>query len=121
MALLAPFAGVSSYARTDFGGIRADPALGAMIDAAVAEVFAVAEAEGIAVDDEMRGFVARAIETLPDQMTSSMAQDLERGNRLELPWLSGAIVRRGEAHGVPTPTHARIVEALAPYQEGRGG
>ncbi|MDH3233117.1 MAG: 2-dehydropantoate 2-reductase [Alphaproteobacteria bacterium] len=118
MALLAPFAGVSSFARTNFGGIRADPELTAMVDAAIDEVFAVAEAEGICVSDDMRGFVAKAVATLPDAMTSSMAGDLERGNRLELPWLSGAIVRLGAASGVPTPTHARIVEALTPYQEG---
>jgi 2-dehydropantoate 2-reductase len=121
MALLAPFSGVSAFARTNFGGIRADPALGAMVEAAVEEVFAVAAAEGVALDAEARGFVDRAVTTLPDAMTSSMAEDLARGNRLELPWLSGAIVRLGAAHGVPTPTHARIVEALTPFQEGSGG
>ena len=26
-------------------------------------------------------------------MTSSMAVDLERGNRLEVPWLSGGVVK----------------------------
>jgi len=119
MALLAPFSGVSSFGRTNFGGIRADPELNEMVDAAVEEVFAVAEAEGIAVGDNMRAFVVRAVGTLPDVMTSSMAQDLERGNRLELPWLSGAIVRIGAGRGVPTPTHARIVEALTPFQDGK--
>jgi 2-dehydropantoate 2-reductase len=45
-------------------------------------------------------------------MKSSMLQDLERGRRLELPWLSGAIVRLGHELGVPTPTHASITTAL---------
>ena len=41
-----------------------------------------------------------------------MLQDLERGRRLELPWLSGTIVRLGQELGVPTPTHTFIVTAL---------
>ena len=35
-----------------------------------------------------------------------MAVDLLRGNRIELPWLSGKVVELGKKHGVPTPTHA---------------
>ena len=49
---------------------------------------------------------------------SSMLEDLERGHRLELPWLSGAIVRLGEAHGVPTPVHRFIATVLKPHVEG---
>ena len=49
---------------------------------------------------------------LPYEMKSSMLQDLERGRRLELPWLSGTIVRLGQELGVPTPTHTFIVTAL---------
>ncbi|HUT50450.1 MAG TPA: 2-dehydropantoate 2-reductase [Alphaproteobacteria bacterium] len=118
MALLASFSGITALTRKPLGEIRGDRELRAMLDAAVGEVFAVAAAQGIAVDEAMREVVARMIENLPDAMTSSMAEDLTRGNRLELPWLSGAIVRLGAAAGVPTPTHAHIVEALTPHQEG---
>jgi len=118
MALLASFSGMTALTRKPLGEIRGDPELRAMLDAAVEEVFAVAAAQGIPDGEDMRGFVTKAIETLPDAMTSSMAEDLMRGNRLELPWLSGAIVRLGAAGGVPTPTHAGIVEALTPYQDG---
>jgi len=45
-------------------------------------------------------------------MFSSMAQDLLRGRRLELDWLSGAVVRRGQARGVPVPAHRAIYAAL---------
>jgi 2-dehydropantoate 2-reductase len=48
-----------------------------------------------------------------------MAHDLEVGNPLELPWLSGAVVRLGEKHRVATPTHRFITQALAPYEKGR--
>ena len=51
-------------------------------------------------------------------MKSSMQVDLERGAPLELPWLSGAVVRFGEELGVPTPVHRLIAMALAPFVNG---
>ena len=57
--------------------------------------------------------------TLPAEMKSSMQVDLERGRPLELPWLSGAVVRLGVELGIPTPVHRVIALALAPYVDGR--
>jgi 2-dehydropantoate 2-reductase len=48
-----------------------------------------------------------------------MLQDLERGRRLELPWLSGTIARLGQQLGIPTPTDAFIAAALEPHPAGR--
>jgi 2-dehydropantoate 2-reductase len=50
-----------------------------------------------------------------------MLQDLERGRPLELPWLSGAIVRLGAEAGVNTPIHRFIVTVLGPHVNGRAG
>ena len=47
-----------------------------------------------------------------------MARDLLAGNRIEVPWLSGAVVRIGAERSVPTPTHAFVVDALSPYVDG---
>jgi 2-dehydropantoate 2-reductase len=66
-------------------------------------------------------FVERTLEgcdRLPYEMKSSMLQDLERGRRLELPWLSGALVRLGQELGAPTPTHACITIALKLHADG---
>jgi 2-dehydropantoate 2-reductase len=52
-------------------------------------------------------------------MKPSMALDLDRGNRLELPWLSGKVVELGRKHGVPTPTHDMAYAMLKPYIMGR--
>jgi 2-dehydropantoate 2-reductase len=62
--------------------------------------------------------VARAYAALPPQTKSSMLEDLERGRRLELPWLSGAVVRLGEEVRVPTPTHRFITTVLKPFIDG---
>jgi len=48
-----------------------------------------------------------------------MALDLDRGNRLELPWLSGKVVELGRQLGVPTPTHGTMYAMLKPYVMGR--
>jgi len=55
---------------------------------------------------------------LPPQAKSSMLEDLERGKRLELPWLSGALVRIGGEVGVDTPIHRFIATVLKPHVGG---
>ena len=57
--------------------------------------------------------------SLPTEMRSSMLQDLEAGRRLELDWLTGAVVRLGEAAGVATPASREVYDALAPFRMGR--
>jgi 2-dehydropantoate 2-reductase len=48
-----------------------------------------------------------------------MAHDRASGKPLELNWLSGAVVRIGARHGVATPTHRFITQALALEAAGR--
>ena len=49
----------------------------------------------------------------------SMLVDLERGKPLEVDHLSGAVVRAGQAVGVPTPFHSMAAALLAPLAKGR--
>jgi 2-dehydropantoate 2-reductase len=57
----------------------------------------------------------------PATMKASMALDLDRGNRLELPWLGGKVVELGGQLGVPTPTHGMMYAMLKPYIMGTPG
>ena len=87
--------------------------------AAMTETAAVARAHEIALSGEfVRGRLEFA-HGLPAEMTSSMHTDLEQGNRLELEWLSGAVVRLGRETDVATPVNRRVQAALQPYAEGR--
>ena len=118
MAFLSSFAGLTALMRLPIGPIREDAETRAMLRAALSEACAVAGAKGVALAED---FVDRTLvrcDRLPYEMKSSMLQDLERGRRLELPWLSGAIVRIGRELGVPTPTHALIATALKLHAEG---
>jgi 2-dehydropantoate 2-reductase len=116
---LSVMSGMTTVTRCPLGVICADPELFAMLKAAVAEALAVAHAKGVAVPPASVDEVAKAYAALPPQTKSSMLEDLERGRRLELPWLSGAIVRIGEEVGVPTPIHRFITAVLTPHVDGR--
>jgi 2-dehydropantoate 2-reductase len=47
-----------------------------------------------------------------------MHHDLERGNRLELPWLSGAVVELGSKAGVATPLNRAVRDVLTLHADG---
>jgi 2-dehydropantoate 2-reductase len=51
-------------------------------------------------------------------MLASMYQDLVRGNRLELPWLSGAVVALGQQKGLTTPCNRAVADILELYVQG---
>lgn len=116
---LSVFSGMTAVTRCSIGPIAADPELFAMLKAALHEAHAVARARGIAVPDSIIVDVEKAYATMAPEAKSSMLQDLERGRRLELPWLSGAIVRLGQEVGIDTPTHRFIATVLKPHVNGR--
>ena len=90
-----------------------------MLQAATLETMAVARANGVALPAEVLGETMTMVRGLPPQAKSSMLEDLERGRPLELPWLSGAVVRIGRQHGVDTPIHRFIAAVLQPHVGGR--
>lgn len=116
---LSSFSGITALTRLPKGPIMAEPETRALFHAALAEAVAVARARGVKLDDDLAEKLLSFAESLPDDMKSSMLGDLERGARLELPWLSGTVAKLGAALGVPTPTHKVIYQALKPYAEGR--
>ncbi len=109
----------TSAARQPIGVLRANPATRALMHHVMAEAAAVARARGVDIPetyvDEQVGFT----DTLPPAMSSSMLHDLEVGNRLELPWLGGAVVAMGEQAGIATPYNRALAAVLEPYAMGR--
>ena len=116
--LLATNASVTALTRQPIGKLRDDPDMRPQFVAAYKEVIDVGRARGVKLPadalDRMLAFNAGA----PPTMKASMAIDLERGNRIELPWLGGKVVELGRQLGVPTPTHALMYAALKPYVMG---
>ena len=117
---LSSMSGITALARSAIGPIRDDPDGRLFIERALSESTAVARAQGIALADDHAEKAVAFMMQLPATMKASMLHDLERGAKLELPWLSGAVVRLGRKLGVPVPTHETIVAALKPQANGRG-
>lgn len=117
-AFLAPFSGVTTLTRQPAGVIRRVPETRALFLDAVAEVARVARARDVDLGADIVTRIETMLNGLVPEMKSSMLNDLERGGRLELPWLSGAVVWLAAEVGVPTPVHRVIAAALAPYADG---
>jgi len=116
---LTVFSGITSIARAPIGPIREDPELRDLMETALHESIAVARGKQIPLQSTIFDEVMAATMALPPQAKSSMLVDLERGRPLELPWLSGAVVRIGEAVGVDAPTHRLIDALLKPHVKGK--
>ena len=109
---LIAFSGLTCLMRVGIGPIRDDPECYGMFRAAMAEAFAVAKAKGIEFGYDPLVQWDKAIAAMPYDYRSSMLEDLERGRRLELPWLSGTVARLGKQLGVDTPVNRFIATAL---------
>ena len=111
--------GATALTRSSMGPILADPDTRALFRAIMVETVAVGRAKGVTLDP---GFVddrmAFADKNLPAGMKASMANDLDRGNRLELDWLAGQVVRLGKQLKVPTPVNNTVYAALKLYRMG---
>ena len=116
---LSALSGATCLTRQPIGVIRTDPVMRETFEAILRETWSVGRALGVALSDD---FVAKQLafaDTLPHEMRASMLHDLVAGNRLEAPWLCGAVARLGREAGVPTPVNATIYAALRPYVDGK--
>jgi 2-dehydropantoate 2-reductase len=118
-ARLSVYSGMTAVTRCPIGPIREDPELRRMMEDAWHESIAVARARQVPLPSTTFREIQEATAALPPNARSSMLEDLERGRPLELPWLSGAIVRIGEEVGIETLTHRLIVRLLRPHVNGK--
>lgn len=117
-AFLAPISGMTALTRLTVGSIRGEPETRAMFRDALDEVVAVAQAKGVHLPADIADQHMARFDGLPGEFGSSMLYDLTHGKRLELEWLSGAVVRLGCELGVATPVNAAVYRALKPYADG---
>ena len=106
---------VSAIAQRPYGQNVASVGIPEVMSDVVDECVAVARAEGVQLPGDMHEAVRRLVETMPTQ-SSSTAQDLARGKPTEIDHLNGLVVRRGAAHGIPTPAN-RVLWALVKLLE----
>jgi 2-dehydropantoate 2-reductase len=115
---LVGLSGTTATARVPIGPIRSHPRTRAFLRDLMDETVQVARAEGV---DLPAGFADDRLtfcDQLPATMTSSMHHDLQRGSRLEVPWLSGDVVARGQRLGIATPCNRAVFDMLSLHADG---
>ena len=119
--LLASNAGMMALARQPIGNLRDDPDMLPIFRAAYQEVADVGRAKGVTLPIDAVERILDATKHFPPGMKASLALDLDRGNRLEVPWLSGKVAELGRQFGIATPTHSMMHAMLKPYAMGSKG
>ena len=106
--MLGPLALLTTHERGNLGAIRTRRREDMI--ALLAEVAAVAAAEGVTIDTAAS---MRMMDGAPPTMETSMQRDQAAGRPIELDALGGALLRRAGRAGVPVPVTSRLVHELA--------
>ncbi|HUE38376.1 MAG TPA: ketopantoate reductase C-terminal domain-containing protein, partial [Candidatus Binatia bacterium] len=119
LAWNASFNVISALTGATIGATLGDPESRRLVETVMREVEAVALAQGITFDTDHVTRVLRHAQRNLGFVRPSTLQDREKGKPLEHDALTGAVVRFGKRHGVPTPvcetldTLARVVSGSA--------
>jgi len=90
-----------------------------LLQTIIEEAVAVGRARGVHLPEDYAKQCMQLVDNVAYAMTSSMYHDLEKGNRIELPWLSGGVVSLAREAGVPAPANTFATQVLDPYVNGR--
>jgi 2-dehydropantoate 2-reductase len=115
---LVGLSGTTTAMRSTIGPIRSNPQTRAFLSDVMAEVISVGRAHGVNLPDDQLHLAMERVDTVSPEMTSSMHHDLQRGNPLEVRWLSGGVVDLGRAKGVTTPCNRAVADVLALHAAG---
>jgi len=110
---LVGLSGTTTTIRKPIGPIRENAQTRAFLLDVMREVVAVGRSFGVDLPEDYAEIRLKLADEVAYDMTSSMHHDLERGNRLEVRWLSGGVVELGQHNGVPTPLNRAIADILA--------
>ena len=116
---LVTLSALTSLTRMPIGPIRSDPDTRALMQQVMEEVVAIGQARDVRFDAGLIADQMSRVDGYPATMVASMYGDLRRGNRLELPWLSGAVAKLGDELGIPTPANHFVYAALKLHANGR--
>ena len=116
---LVGLSGSTTTMRSTIGPIRENAQTRAFLFDLMKETVAVGRAHGVNLPEDYAGQRLAFVDTMAVDMTSSMHHDLNSGNPLEVPWLSGGVVQLGRQVDVPTPANRAVWDILALHAGGR--
>jgi 2-dehydropantoate 2-reductase len=115
LAFICAQAGMTAAIRLPIGEIRTVDVAWAAFQKLVAEVAAVAEADGTPIPPAAQQRALTMAQSVEPGSFSSLHDDLVTGRRMELDALHGFVVRRAAKHGVPVPMSEAIYAILKPW------
>lgn len=115
---LVTMSAATASTRLPIGRIVADQEARDFFVRLMREVIAVGKAKGAPLPPTLDQDGLQFLRAAPAEMRASMAHDLERGNRLELDWLTGKVVALGRELGVPTPANDAVYAILKLHRMG---
>src|SRR5687767_8329918 len=116
---LVALSGSTASTRQNLGPVLADPDTRKLFVDLASEATAVGRARGVALAPDLAARTLEFASGFPPGHRASTLNDLERGNRLELDWLTGRVVSLGAATGIPTPVSAAVYATLKPHRLGK--
>jgi 2-dehydropantoate 2-reductase len=116
---LVGLSGTTTTMRSTIGPIRENPQTRAFLYDVMKEVVDVGRAHNVNLPADYADQRMAFVDGVPAAMTSSMHHDLDKGNKLEVAWLSGGVVQLGKAVSVPTPANRAVWDVLALHANGR--
>jgi 2-dehydropantoate 2-reductase len=114
--LIAPWSGMGALTRSPVGVIRSMSETRTMLMDSMREVYDVARANGIDIEEKAMREIMSFIDNLPPEGTASMQRDIIAGRPSELHEQCGAVVRYGELAQVPTPVTRFTYHSLLPLE-----
>lgn len=97
-------------------GVLRNEGIGKLAVAMIAECVAVGRAEGAQLSDSLGEEILAQYRAHPPDAVNSLLADRLAGRRMETDARNGAIVRKGEKHGIPTPLNRMAVTLLDAQQ-----
>ena len=110
---LVGLSGTTASMRTTIRPVRENPQTRAFLHDLMKEAVAVGRALGVALPEDYADDRLKFADGVPATMDSSLHHDLKNGNRLEVEWLAGGVVRLGQKVGVATPCNRAVWDVLA--------
>jgi 2-dehydropantoate 2-reductase len=106
----------SAVLGTAYGEMRQADDARALMDDLMREVIAVAQAEGITLNEDDIAAWHKVFDTLDTNGKTSMLQDVEAGRQTEVDIFAGKVIELGQQHGIPTPINQTIYRILRVLQ-----
>jgi 2-dehydropantoate 2-reductase len=102
----------SAILRAPYGVFQTDPHAQAIMEVAMREVIAVAQAAHVNLtSDDIAGWY-KVMDTLNPRGKTSMLQDVEAGRATEVDIFAGKLIELGELYGIPTPVNTLLLHAI---------